>query len=84
MQQTIDIGLLNKNTDFIFSKLPKKAKNEVNEFLRFIIFKYNIDFDNEKFELENNKADNLLDAFESLRTGLPPKYKFNRDEANER
>ena len=84
MQQTIDINLLKKDPDFFFSKLPKKAESEINEFLRFIFFKYDINIDTEKFELENNNAENLLNSFASLRTGLPSNYKFNREEANER
>ena len=40
MKQTINIALFKENPQKFFSQLPEKAKNEITEFLRFVIFKY--------------------------------------------
>ncbi len=42
MQQTIDINLLKENPQLFFSQLPKKAEEEISEFLYYIIYKYNL------------------------------------------
>ena len=90
MEKPIDINLFKENPKLFFSQLPEKAKAEINEFLRFVIFKYDIKSQsNKKKEVIENKQENdisnsLLDAFASLRTGLPDNYKFDREEIHER
>ena len=79
MKQIINIDLLKENPELFFSQLPEKAEKEINEFLRFVFFKYEINKKKEK-----KKKTDLLETFASLRKGLPKDYKFNRDEANER
>ena len=79
MQKNIDINLIKEDPNLFFSQLPEKAEVEIAEFLRFIVFKYNIDR-----IISEDKKNDLLDAFASLRTGLPNNFKFNREEANER
>ncbi|OQX73075.1 MAG: hypothetical protein B6D64_14370 [Bacteroidetes bacterium 4484_276] len=79
MQKTIDINLIKEDPKLFFSQLPEKAEVEITEFLRFIVFKYNINR-----VIPEDKKNDLLDAFASLRTGLPNNFKFNREEANER
>ncbi len=92
MQYTIDLNLIKENPELFFSQLPKKAEDEIVDFLQFIVYKYNISIISENninsFEPENVQDSILntevLNAFASFRTGLPANYKFNREEANER
>jgi len=92
MQYTIDLNLIKENPELFFSQLPKKAEDEIVDFLQFIVFKYNISIISENninnFEPENKQEsivnNDVLNAFASFRTGLPANYKFNREEANER
>lgn len=41
--QAFDIKLINYNSQFIFSHLPEQAKNEMNTFLQYIVYKYNVE-----------------------------------------
>lgn len=45
MKQEIDINLFYENPKYLFTQLPQKAKDEVDIFLRDILFKYNLDKD---------------------------------------
>ncbi len=84
MSKEIDIKFIKEKPELFFSQLPDKAQTEISEFLRYIIFKYDISLDFEKFNIKTDKSENLLKAFKSTRTGLPIDFKFNREEANER
>lgn len=92
MQYTIDLNLIKENPELFFSQLPKKAEDEILDFLQFIVFKYNLSIISENnintFEPENKQErilnTDLLNTFAPFRTGLPADYKFNREEANER
>jgi hypothetical protein len=83
MQYTIDLNLLKENPEQFFSQLPKKAEDEIVDFLQFIVYKYNISIIQENNNERIVNTD-LLNAFASFRNGLPANYKFNREEANER
>lgn len=41
--QTFDINIFNTDSQYFLSNLPEKAKDEVNSFLQYIVFKYNIE-----------------------------------------
>ncbi len=91
MKYTIDLNLIKENPELFFSQLPKKAEDEIVDFLQFIVFKYDIsivaenNIDNlESQHMHESTINEALKAFASLRTGLPANYKFNREEANER
>jgi len=92
MNYPFDVNLFKKNPELFFSQLPKKAEDEIVDFLQFIVFKYNISIISENnrnnFESENRQEiavnTDVLNAFASFRTGLPANYKFSREEANER
>lgn len=81
MLQTIDINVIENNSQFILSQLPEQAKDEMNTFLQYLVYKYNISIENKQ---KQPKENSLIDKFSAFRTGLPLGYKFNREEANER
>jgi len=71
-----------KNPDMFLSLLPNQAKREVENYLQFIFYKYGI-----ANTIENrgqSQQEGLFETFETMRTGLPENFKFDRDEANER
>lgn len=45
MQQVIDIDLLKNNPQLFFSQLPEDAKDEVVEFIHFLIYKYELNIE---------------------------------------
>ena len=42
MLQKIDIELFKENPQILFSQLPQKAEKEIENLLKYIVFKYNI------------------------------------------
>ena len=59
MKQIINIDLLKENPELFFSQLPEKAEKEINDFLRFVFFKYEITNLDTNKELEK-KSFNLF------------------------
>ncbi len=55
MKQLIDIKLLKESTQLLFSYVPEKAEEEINIFLQYIFFKYNVVINNENSKKKKTK-----------------------------
>ena len=86
MQHTIDIDLIKENPQIFFKQLDKEAEKEFINLLEYFIFKYDIRLDYSKGEKKSvvNSKNDFLDFIENHKIKLPEKFKFNREEANER
>ena len=78
MQHSKEIELFKKNPKLFLSRLPNEAKEEILEFLQYVIYKY------EQKPSDENKKKSFIEKIEKHRYSLPSDYKFDRDSVNER